>query len=131
MAEELAYSQAFFLTKLSAIAEKYFKDKDYPNALLCYTSIFKYTHSDINIIKNYIKCLDELEQFDLEIELVEFLESLDTENIAVYKLLGEIYNKKNDNYKSVEYMEKYIGLKNSDITSSEYNLLGCYYNKLY
>lgn len=131
VAEELAYSQAFFLTKLSAIAEKYFKDKDYPNALLCYTSIFKYTHSDINIIKNYIKCLDELEQFDLEIELVEFLESLDTENIAVYKLLGEIYNKKNDNYKSVEYMEKYIGLKNSDITSSEYNLLGCYYNKLY
>ena len=34
VAEELAYSQAFFLTKLSAIAEKYFKDKD----CLLYTS---------------------------------------------------------------------------------------------
>lgn len=129
--EELVAAQGFFLVKLSSIAEEYFRNKDYSNALICYTSIFKYKHSDVDMIKNYIKCLDELGQFDLEVELAEFLSGIVPDNIAVYKLLSEIYNKRNDNYKSVEYMEKYLSLKKTDITASEYNLLGCYYNKLY
>lgn len=129
--DELVAAQGYFLAKLSTIADQYFMDKDYSNALICYTSIFKYKPSDVDVIKNYIKCLDELQQFDLEAELAELLSNMEHDNIAVYKLLGEIYNKRNDNYKSVEYMEKYLSLKKTDITAPEYNLLGCYYNKLY
>lgn len=130
--EEIGFSQGLFLNKITYIAEKFMGENDYPNALLCYTSIFKYTQSNTNDLKNYITCLEKMEQFDLAAEVVEYLESITPGDISIYKLLSEIYNKNNNNYKSVHYLEKYITAKKSDkITANEYNLLGCYYNKLY
>ena len=130
--DEAAYSQGYFLNKITAIAEKYIKEKDYSNAAICYTAIFKYEQSNVNDIKNYILCLEQLEQFDLASEILEHLESSTPKDISIYKFLSEAYNKQNNNYKSVQYMEKYLSEKDTDkITASEYNLLGCYYNKLY
>lgn len=130
--EEIGFSQGLFLNKITYIAEKFMGENDYPNALLCYTSIFKYTQSNTNDLKNYITCLEKMEQFDLAAEVVEYLESITPGDISIYKLLSEIYNKNNNNYKSVHYLEKYITAKKSEqITANEYNLLGCYYNKLY
>lgn len=130
--DEAAFSQGFFLNKITGIAEKYISEKDYPNALFCYTAIFKYNQSNITDIKNYITCLENLDQFDLATEVVEHLESITPDDISLYKLLSEIYSKKNNNYKSVNYMEKYLSAKEQgSITAAEYNLLGCYYNKLY
>lgn len=130
--DEAAYSQAYFLNKITTIAEKYIAEKDYANAAICYTAIFKYNQNNINDIKNYILCLEKLDQFDLATEVIKHLETTTPNDISVYKLLSEIYNKQNNNYKSVQYMEKYLAEKTPDkISASEYNLLGCYYNKLY
>lgn len=130
--EEIGFSQGLFLSKITSIAEKFIGENDYPNALLCYTAIFKYTQSNTHDLKNYITCLEKMEQFDLAAEVVEYLETITPEDISIYKLLSEIYNKNNNNYKSVHYLEKYMSAKQSDkITANEYNLLGCYYNKLY
>lgn len=130
--EEIRFSQGLFISKITYLAEKFMGKNDYPNALLCYTSIFKYTQSNTNDLKNYITCLEKMEQFDLAAEVVEYLETITPNDISIYKLLSEIYNKNNNNYKSVHYLEKYITAKKSEqITANEYNLLGCYYNKLY
>ncbi len=130
--EEIGFSQGLFISKMTSIAEKFIGENDYPNALLCYTAIFKYTQSNTHDLKNYITCLEKMEQFDLAAEVVEYLETITPEDISIYKLLSEIYNKNNNNYKSVHYLEKYITAKKSEqITANEYNLLGCYYNKLY
>lgn len=130
--DEITFSQSFFLSKITEIAETYINAKDYSNALLCYTAIFKYNQYDIINLKNYITCLENAGQFDLVTELIAHLETLTPEDISLYKLLGEIYNKRNNNFKSVEYLEKYINLKGcNNVTAQEYNLLGCYYNKLY
>lgn len=130
--EEIRFSQGLFISKITYLAEKFMGKNDYPNALLCYTAIFKYTQSNTHDLKNYITCLEKMEQFDLAAEVVEYLETITPEDISIYKLLSEIYNKNNNNYKSVHYLEKYMSAKQSDkITANEYNLLGCYYNKLY
>src|SRR5574344_858111 len=128
--EEISFSQGFFLSKITDIAEKYFNDENYAMASICYTSILKYNHYNGDTIKNYIECLDKLEQFDLETEIIEHLEKVVPNDVSLYKMLAETYDKKGNNYKSVEYLEKYFD-KREMITSIEYNLLGCYYNKLY
>lgn len=129
--EESATSIGYFLAKMTTAADIYFEDKDYSNALLCYTAIFKYKQNDVNILRNYIKCLEELEQFDLVVELIEYSEKFAQSDASMYKFLAEVYYKRNNLSKAVEFLEKYFSLKQSDITPNEYNLLGCYYNKLY
>ena len=69
--EEIRFSQGLFISKITYLAEKFMGKNDYPNALLCYTSIFKYTQSNTNDLKNYITCLEKMEQFDLAAEVVD------------------------------------------------------------
>lgn len=49
----------------------------------------------------------------------------------LYKFLAGFYDQQGNNYLSVENFEKYLNNKKDKITPEEYNLLGCYYNKLY
>lgn len=58
--EEIGFSQGLFLSKITSIAEKFIGENDYPNALLCYTAIFKYTQSNTHDLKNYITCLEKM-----------------------------------------------------------------------
>jgi len=129
--EETLYSQTVFIMKMKKISNKYFENKDYSNALICYTSLFKYSQDDNEVIKNYITCLEKAEQYDLQTELLEYLESISSGDISIYKLLAEVFSKRNNNAKSVEYLEKYIQERGSENTAVDYNLLGCYYNKLF
>lgn len=128
---EIVNSQTAFLIKMTKIAKEYFDDNDYENALICYTSIFKYSQKDTQCLKNYITCLGKLEQFDLETELIEYLETITPEDINLYKILAEVYNKRKNNKKAIEYLEKYINAKQDNVSPHDYNLLGCYYNTLY
>lgn len=130
--KELMFSQGLFQGRLTKLALEYMNESDYENALICYTSLFKYNQTDVTAIRNYITCLDALEQYDLETELVKYLESMTSEDKEIYKLLSEICNKNNNISKSIQYYEKYLELKGSgNTTPSEYNQLGCYYNLLY
>lgn len=129
--EETMYSQTDYILKMTKTANNYFEKNDYLNALLCYTSLFKYTQNDIQCLKNYITCLEKAKQFDLQIELIEYLETISPQDISIYKLLGETYSKRNNHVKAVEYMEKYIKERGKENTPFDYNLIGCYYNKLF
>lgn len=129
--DEMVQSQTIFLIKMTKIAKEYFDDEDYENALICYTSIFKYSQKDTECLKNYITCLGKLEQFDLETELLEYLETITPDDISLYKILAEVYNKRANHKKAVQYLEKYINEKQDNVSAHEYNLLGCYYNSLY
>lgn len=128
---EIVQSQTIFLIKMTKLAKEYFDENDYEDALICYTSIFKYNQKDTECLKNYITCLGKLEQFDLETELIEYLESITPEDVELYKILAEVYCKRKNNKKAVEYLGKYINAKQDNVSVHDYNLLGCYYNNLY
>ena len=127
---EITYSQDVFLSKMIRLAQDYIDNNDYSNAAICYTAIFKYDQENIDNLRDYIKCLDSLGQYDLEMELVEYLKTIGDNDTESYKLLSEIYSKRNDVEKAIEYYEKYLNCQDS-ITANEYNQLGCYYNLLY
>lgn len=127
---ELIYSQNLFINKMTDIALDFMDNGDYANAAICYTSIFKFNQNNIENLRNYITCLDNLEQFDLEIELVNYLQTMKSEDKEICKLLSDIYDKKNDMANAIKYYEKYLKLK-GDISANEYNQLGCFYNLLY
>ncbi len=128
---EIGASEVNFLLKMTELADKYFENEDYPNALICYTALFKYCQDNIEVIKNYSTCLEKLYQFDLAASLLEYLETTVPEDVSVYKFLAEIHDKKKDYKKSAAYLQKYVDNLGEDTSVQDYNLLGCYYNKLY
>lgn len=131
VSEEMGSCEALFIMKMLSIADKYFEEKDYSNALICYTALFKYCQDDIELLKNYMECLAQLKLYDLRGELLNSLESTEPEDEDVYKFLADVYDKQNDCKKAIHYMEKYFNASDCIPTAQDYNLLGCYYNKLY
>ena len=129
--DEIEVSTALYLNKISELAEKYYNAKDWANAVICYAAYFKYCQDDVSSIKNFIETLDNLKQYDLETDLLEYIErKLSINAPQMYKLLAELYAKRNDYKKAVDYCKKYIEIQ-KEISSQDYNLLGCYYNCLF
>lgn len=129
--KEIEYSQKLFTDKFTVLAADFYNKRDFANALICYTAIFKYRQDDIEIIKNYAACLEELKIYDLETDIAQYLKTLRPQDNSVNKTLAGIYANRDDHKNAILYMEKYIDMKASDVTAEEYNLLGCYYNKYY
>lgn len=130
--KELSFSKSIFLKKITELGEKFIKNKDYTNATLCYTFIFKVNPNNIKNIKNYITCLNELEQFDLALDVANQLKIVDSNDIAVNKIFAEIYAKQKNFEKAINCFEKFIkSSKKEDLNADDYNLLGCYYNAFY
>ena len=109
--KELQKSEIIFITKLQTIAKKYYQEKDYSNALICYTTVFKYQPINIESTNDYIECLKQNGQHDLVIEIGNFLKTLDTSNFEINKIIAESYKSEGDYKKAVEYLEKYIKTK--------------------
>ena len=106
---ELKYSDNIFIEKIQSLAEKYIKNKDYANALICYKYIFDNYQNNLEVLQNYIKCLDETKQYDLELSLAKIL--LKNNNSAENnKLISKIYDKLNDYKKAIDFYHKYIKL---------------------
>lgn len=131
VSEEMGACEALFIMKMLEIADKFFEKKDYSNALICYTALFKYCQEDVDLLKNYIECLNQLKLYDLATELIKHLEQTVPEDEDVYKFLADFYDKKNDCKKTIFFMEKYFNAPDCVPSAQDYNLLGCYYNKLY
>ncbi len=129
--EELTISQAIFLAKLNILVEDYMKEKNYSDALICYTAIFKYDQTNITHIRNYIKCLNELDLTDLAQQMSDYLETIAPADAESYKQLADMYNENKNYKKAIECYNKYLEFRGGNISAVEYNQLGCYYNLLY
>ena len=101
VSEEMGACEALFIMKMLEIADKFFEKKDYSNALICYTALFKYCQEDVELLKNYIECLNQLKLYDLATELIKHLEQTVPEDEDVYKFLADFYDKKNDCQKTI------------------------------
>lgn len=120
-----------FSELLKPIAQDYFDKKDFSNATICYTCLIKYNSNDIDVIKNCIKCIEETENYDIAIEILAYTSLLADYNTDLCKTMAELYDKHNDNNKSVEYMQKYTDTIGVNASAQDYNLLAHYYFKLY
>ena len=129
--EELSFSKELFQQKIVEIGRKFLKDKNYAKAVMAFFAAFKNNNRDIDCIKDYIFCLDELEQYDLSLSLIKYLEEIPDENNEIYKLLAQNYEKREQYPEAIKYMSKYIKLQKDCANSDDYNILGCIYNKYY
>ena len=128
--KEIVYSLDVFLSKVENLTKIFMDEKDYPQALICCSAYFKHDKKNTKILKYYVECLRELKQYDLEIEFLHYIESISKSNNEINKFIAEAYYNQENYYKAAEYLDKYLDNK-KNINADEYNLQGCYYNKLY
>ena len=129
--QEIETSERILVEKLSQSASKYIDKKNFSNALMCYKYIFEKFPKDIENIKNYIICLEKLEQFDLQLELAKYLINL-SKNGENYKILSNAYEKNQDYYKAIDYYNDALKIENKTVlTSADYNIIGCHYFNSY
>ena len=129
--EEIAYSNSLVVTKLSALSKEYFDNKDFCNALICHKEILGIDAENIENIKNYIKCLEELKQFDIVIELYKYLLKID-DNYENYKSLSDTYSKNKKHKEALKTYYQYLKLKDiTDLNDGQNNSLGCLYFNYY
>ena len=129
---EINYAKEMYISKLNEAAVNLYNEGDFSNAVICYTELYRVNPNDLDIIENYVNCLDKIGQHDLQLTLLSHAETVLDDNPNVYKLIAEAYDKIGNNQKSTHYYEKYLKNKEKNsITADEYNVLGCYYNKLY
>ena len=128
---EISFSKEMFTRKLKAKYEEYFKNNDYSNAILCCKYIFEKDEKDETNIQNYLKCLQKLEQYDLQLLLAKFYFQKFKKSIC-YKLLSEAFDKNMDYKKAIEYYAKYLILeKKKEPDGNDYNVIGCHYFNSY
>lgn len=130
ISSELLHAETIYLNKLKNKIDRFIANEDFSNALICCSAYIKKNQNDIEILKQYIKCLEHLEQYDLQLEVIQYLSKFCTETPDINKEIAQIYAKSGDLPKAIESLEKYIDLvpyANGD----DYNLLGCYYNNYY
>lgn len=129
--KELEYATNILIAKLIKLSNDYMKNNDYANALICYKYIFENNSNDIENIKNYIKCLEKLEQYDLQLELAKILAKKD-KTPEKYKVLNNAYDKLQDYKKAIEYYNKYLKASNkTKLEAKDYNTIGCHYFNSY
>lgn len=129
--KELEYATNILIAKLVKLSNDYIKNNDYANALICYKYIFEKNSNDIENIKNYIKCLEKLEQYDLQLSLAKVLAKKD-KTPEKYKILSNAYDKLQDYKKAIEYYNKYLKASNKiKLDAKDYNTIGCHYFNSY
>ena len=130
LAQEIIISQEMFLEKMQKAGDRFFEQKDYPNAVVCYAAYHKYNPKNVQVLKNYVVCLEKLEQYDLQIHLLNYVHEISKNDKDILKFLSDAYNNKKDYANAIKYYEEYIKCIDN-VTNDDYNLLGCYYNLLY
>ena len=129
---EICKAKKIFVEKLHELGQKYIKDSDQNNALLCYTIIFKYERANFDYIKEYINCLNNTQQADLATEVAKYMQDVFSDKPETYNILANV-NAGNNNYETaIECYKKYLSLKEETaITAGEYNNMGHYYFETY
>ena len=90
--QEIKHSENILVEKLKKLSDKYYQEKNYSNALICYNYIYQLDSKNTTNIKNHINCLEKLEQYDLQLILAKRLIKLKKE-AENYKILSNAYEK--------------------------------------
>ncbi len=128
--KEINYSKKEFTEKLAECAKNFNEKKDYTNALICYKKIFELDKTDTKNLNNYIKCLDSINEFDLELDLAKNLLSIEKSSDN-YKTLSSAYNKNEKYNLAIWYYNKYLNKANKTADAVDNNTLGCHYFNKY
>lgn len=129
--KEIQYSLALLTEKLKKLSEKYIKDKNYPNAVICYNYIYKSEPKNVENLKNHIKCLEELKQYDLQLNLAKNLIKI-AKTGENYKILSNAYEKNQEYEKAIDFYKKYLkSINKAELDAADYNLIGCHYFNSY
>ena len=129
--QEIKHSQNILVEKLKKLSDKYYKEKNYSNALICYNYIYQLEQKNTTNIKNHINCLEKLEQYDLQLILAKRLIKLKKE-AENYKILSNAYEKNQEYKKAIEYYNKYLNkIKRTELEAQDYNIIGCHYFNSY
>ena len=132
--KEINSSRKIFIDKLNNIAKIYLDKEDYNKAAVCLSEVIHYWSKNIYCIINYIICLYNLKQYDIEEEFLEYLKTLinDNADIIILKDLSKLYARIGRIDSAVLYMKEYINsVGENKITYEDYEILGSYYNELY
>ena len=125
--QEIKLSENILVEKLKKLSDKYYQEKNYSNALICYNYIYQLDKKNTTNIKNHINCLEKLEQYDLQLILAKRLIKLKKE-AENYKILSNAYEKNQEYKKAIEYYNKYLNLINKiELDAVDYNTIGCHY----
>ncbi|MCD7780580.1 MAG: hypothetical protein LUH05_07915, partial [Candidatus Gastranaerophilales bacterium] len=129
--QELTYSEKIFIEHIEKLAEKYFKDNDYANALIFYKYIYDLSPENNTNINNYMACLDKVEQYDLELILAKKLVE-EKDNADNNKIISKVYEKTEDFLKAIEHYNRYLKFSGKTrLDAYDYNTIGCNYFNLY
>lgn len=122
-----------YFSKLIHFGNLYVEKGDYSKASLCYTEVLQYIQKDIYILINYIICLYKLEQYDLEEEFLEYLETIiPQDNALLYKDLSKFYTQINKTTTALSYLFKYAEIVGEEnLSAQDYNMFGMLYNDLH
>ena len=129
--QEIKYSKNILVERLKKLSNKYYQEKNYSNALICYNYIYQLEPQNTTNIKNHINCLEKLEQYDLQLILAKRLIKLKKE-AENYKILSNAYEKNQEYKKAIEYYNKYLNqVKRTELEAQDYNIIGCHYFNSY
>lgn len=129
--QEIKHSENILVEKLKKLSDKYYQEKNYSNALICYNYIYQLDSKNTTNIKNHINCLEKLEQYDLQLILAKRLIKLKKE-AENYKILSNAYEKNQEYKKAIEYYNKYLNqVKRTELEAQDYNIIGCHYFNSY
>ena len=120
--EELKSSKNVLCSMLAEKGLKFFDEKNYSQACMCFTILIKMGDLSKEVMKNYIECLLELNQNDLaESFLYEYSQGLN-DNPDLNKILSNLYERSNSHKDSVEQMCNYMKLTENPTFEDYYNL---------
>ena len=117
-----------FSAKLEALASEYSKKKDNKSAITCYYHIYKFDKKNEENINNYIQCLKEIGQNDLEEALAKYLVKINPIQKNL-KTLAQSYSHNKNFKKAIATYKKTINENNP--TDMDYSWLGFFNFSLY
>lgn len=127
--DEKKKAKEVFVKKLEESAKKYFETEKYEIAQNVYKTIFEVDSKNYENIRNYISCLNKLEQHDISVKLAQYLVKK-TKKANDYKILADVLSAYGMHKESIETYQKIFDIKGV-YEIDDYIALACNYYALY
>lgn len=123
-------AKSIFIEKLEKIAKQYLHDKKYAKAQNICKKILEIDSKNIDNIRNYINCLNELKQYDISLKLAKYLVKK-TKKFDDYKILVDALSNNDFYTEAIKIHKNILCANNRECDLDDYTKLGCNYFNLY